>query len=658
MTLVYEYVTSAERLGHIANEAAASDVIALDLETTPKPEWRDLEWAALSPHTGRMRLCSINTGKKVYVIDLFRTKTLGPLKTLLHNPTQATGKGHPVVVGQNLKFDQTYLYAHEGIELWPVFDTFRASSLVYNGKGVGLRGIGHNLYDLYARELGQQPIAPDLGGSDWGADVLTREQLDYAAEDVTFLPDLRRVLRPKLERAGLFTIASIEFGSILPEAVVEINGFPIDMDAWMKVAATNHTKMIALAKVLIRELPNPYGQMLLPGASEWIFDEQALTRWALDVTIDEEGNRTERERTEEEQKQAKRSAKAKGRKDKLSFNLDSTEQMLMSLHRVGGTLRTLESTREMALAMFASEYPIIGKLLEYRGYATKLKSFGPEYREYINPVTGRIHPNYFPMLVTGRFAAKNPNLGQIPREKEYRACFKAPKGWRFVIADYSGIEMRLAAEISGDKTLIHLFQHDLDPHRYTASKLLQKPEEQITKNERQQAKPANFGFLYGMQAEKFVLYAMTGYGVKLTLDQSKEFRQRFFDEYTGLQEWHEVTLRQGKRTRMTHTPLGRLRYCDETAHNEYLNHPVQGAGADGLKRALREVFRRTRKYNGDVTMNHHVHDEIITLVRDDDDLVKAWSADMKEGMEAAMAGILTRVPPLAEPGNGYSWADK
>jgi DNA polymerase-1 len=658
MGLAYEYVTSAERLGHIAAEAAQSDAIALDLETTPKPEWRHLEWAALSPHTGRMRLCSINTGKRVYVIDLFQTKTLGPLKTLLHNPLQLTGKGHPIVVGQNLKFDQTYLYAHEGIELWPVFDTFRASSLIYNGKGVGLRGIGHNLYDLYARELGQQPIAPDLGGSDWGADVLTPEQLDYAAEDVTFLLPLRKVLRPKLEHAGLMQIAAIEFGSILPEASVEINGFPINMDSWVQVAKSNHAKMLALAKVLIRELPNPYGQMLLPGASEWIFDEQALTRWALDVSYDEEGNRTERERTEDEQKQARRTAKGKGRKDKLTFNLDSTEQMLMSLHRVGGTLRTLESTREMSLAMFSSEYPIISRLLEYRGYATKLKSFGPEYKEYINPVTGRIHPGYFPMLVTGRFAARNPNLGQIPRDKEYRACFQAPPGWRFVIADYSGIEMRLAAEISGDATLIRLFREDVDPHFYTASKLLQKPMDQVTKSERQQAKPANFGFLYGMQAEKFVLYAMTGYGVKLSLDQSKEFRQRFFDEYTGLQEWHETTLRQGKRTRMTYTPLGRLRYCDETAHNEYLNHPVQGAGADGLKRALREVFRRTRKYNGDVTMNHHVHDEIITLVRDDADLVKAWEADMKEGMESAMSGILKRVPALAEPGNGYSWADK
>lgn len=161
-----------------------------------------------------------------------------------------------------------------------------------------------------------------------------------------------------------------------------------------------------------------------------------------------------------------------------------------------------------------------------------------------------------------------------------------------------------------------------------------------------------------MQPEKFVLYAMTGYGVKLTLDQSTQYRNRFFDEYTGLREWHEVTLRQGKKTHMTSTPLGRLRYCDETAHNEYLNHPVQGAGADGLKRALREVYRRSCKYNGDVLLVHHVHDEIITQVRDDADLVKAWEHDMKEGMESAMSGILTRVPALAEPGNGYSWADK
>jgi DNA polymerase I len=971
--LDYEYVTSADRLAHIANEAAGAAAIALDLETTPKPEWRHIDTAAFSPHLGRIRLCSINTGKRVYVIDLFQTGGLGPVARMLHNPNAETGAGHPVVVGQNLKFDQTYLL-DIGIELWPVFDSFRASAMLYNGKGKGNRGIGHNLYDIMARELGQGPEAQDLGGSDWGG-ALTKEQLDYAAEDVTYLLPIREHLRAKMEKAGLFKIALLEFGAILPEAAVELNGFPFDPQAWMKVAESNRIKAVELSRYLLKALPNPRGQLLLPGASDWLFDIKALEAWAHRSVTDDEGNVTYEEYTPEEKAQLARARKPKGKKDKTQFNLDSTDQMLQSLHRLGGDLKLLEDTKETSLALFAQTNPVISKLLEYRGFATKLKSFGPDYLEYINPVTQRIHASYFPMLVTGRYGAQKPNLGQIPRDKEYRKCFKAPPGTKLCLNDYAGIEMRLAAEESGDPTLLRLFKEDLDPHRYTASKLLQKLESEITKEERQQAKPCiaegqlvltdhglkpielveltdrlwdgmewvthggviykgykevltydgltatpdhnvwlqtgeqvplrdaasaggvgrlavggngevpvrfvgldrdgrslgeegregrrvsllgvheplldlpferpygedhqlsvpasrevwpgpegphprgavrrdraalqhaderhlpelrwarhqaalrlegalhpldvgapsaslvqghpdrsageqralragqpparhaagepaehareplrgvrweadahharlarpedpapgvsvrtglhagphrersepgpsavaeavswvkvydicdagprnrftvsgkvasncNFGFLYGMQAEKFVLYALTGYGVKLTLQQARQYRQRFFDEYKGLASWHERALRKGKSTRMATTPFGRLRYFDEEAHNEYLNHPIQAAGADGLKMALRETYFRAKKYDGKVKMVHHVHDEIITQVVDDAELIKVWLKDKQEGMVNAMSRILRRVPVAADPSCGLTWADK
>lgn len=1225
----YEYVTSRERLGSIANEIASAHVVALDLETTYRPEWKALEGAAFSPHTGRIRLCSINTGKGIYVIDVFQTGDLGPVATALHNPNEEWGAGRPVCVLQNAKFDQKYLLYYYGIELGPVFDTFKASALIYNGKRMG-----HNLYDLYARELSMAPIAPDLGGSDWSAPNLTNEQIDYAAEDVVFLPGLRDVLRAKMERLGLFKIALLEFGAILPEAEVEINGFPIDTEAWKVLAAENDTKMRELARQLMRELPHPRGQMLLPGAADWIVSPESLLSWALSA-----GNDEDEQIPDDERAQRLRAWKPKG-KDPMRFNLDSTDQMLKSLHRLGGGLEALTSTAEMELAMHSQEHPIISKLLDYRSYATKLKSFGLDYLNHISPVTGRIHANYFAMLVTGRYGClpksamvatdrglvplgtvrpgdkvqtpdgprkvleyqdtgrkpvlrfvlergrvlectgehivlsngrwvradtiqvgdcvyasgvegpastdyvrlglpiterartpvcspatldvrlafllghyiaegcvgygrqrprkrptrhtkgvpdgarvarsvilalghdeddlrdflvheyswyfgemlaaykkypspsltfssvglaqwfldmgcggystekrvppailvsphdvqaaflrglfegdgcastgypslstdslglaedvgvllaaqgvhywhgrrarengqirhtvtvmaqscdsqervalfwsdrkrdrlresgtagqtktgvepppwldrdglyrrckayyrwtgpdanqnyawnfcyrqrritseglrwahpalpvdaplseseqfiraahtqnlmslrvlavetlgpqdvcdievegnhcflvngivvhncQRPNLAQIPRDKKYRQCFKAPEGSQFVMADYSGIELRLIAEASRDPTLVRLFKENVDPHRYTASRLVQKPEDQVTKEERQQAKPANFGFClvsgtpvstttglvpieqlragdlvrthrgrwrpvtatqsyvetacvyvietasgrrvrctadhgwyvatqgpdyriasswvpaerlregdrlvqahvpggldaitrvrtepyngrvydvtveedhsfvaeglvthncYGMKEDKFVLYAMTNYGVRLTLQEAKKFRTRYFDEYRGLVRWHAEMLSQGKRTRMSTTPLGRLRYMDEKAHNEYLNHPIQSAGADGLKKALRRVYFRTKKYGGAVKMVHHVHDEIITQTPKDPEIGKAWGADLQEAMEGAMSEILKTVPVVADPGVGSSWADK
>ena len=654
--LDYEYVTSAERLGHIANEIHRAGVIALDLETTPKEEWRDFEGAAFSPHLGRIRLCSINTGKQSYVIDLFKTGTLGPVRDALHNPNEETGAGRPIVVGQNIKFDQIYLLAHEGIELWPIFDTFRASAVIHNG-----RNLGHNLYDLYARELKIGPQAPDHGGSDWGLNELSREQLDYAAEDVIWLPSLRDKLRPQLEKHGLLFTAFLEFGAILPEAWVEINGFPINPKKWLALAAENKIKRNAAGAELLKILPNPRGQMMLPGAADWMFGPDVIDQW-VQQQQDDEDSEEEAIPSSVLAKQFARTLK-RGKKDKSQFNLDSSAQLLESLRRLGGRLAKLENTNEMNLAMYSSEFSAIAKLLDYREFATKVKSFGPDYLEWINPVTKRIHPGYFPLLAAGRYACSKPNLAQIPRDKAFRKCFEAPEGWKMVVCDFSGIEMRLAAEISGDPTLMRVFQKGIDPHRYTASIITKKPAEAVTKEERQQAKPANFGFLYGMQAEKFVLYAMKNYGVKLTLDQSREFRTAYFNEFSGLRTWHERTLYAGKRDGISRTIRGRLRYLDPNkAHNEFLNTPVQGSGADGLKAALRRVYFRLRKVGTDkVRMVHHVHDEIVTLTRDDRDepeLVEHVKHELSAGMKEGMEQIMTKVPVEAEASAGSSWADK
>jgi len=168
----------------------------------------------------------------------------------------------------------------------------------------------------------------------------------------------------------------------------------------------------------------------------------------------------------------------------------------------------------------------------------------------------------------------------------------------------------------------------------------------------------NFGFLYGMQAEKFVIYAKMNYGINLTIRQSQEFRHLYFKEYAGLEKWHKETMAEGLHYRLSRTPLGRLRYMDPKAYNEYLNHPVQGAGADGLKMALREVYFRLKQFEGRAKIVHHVHDEIILEVDDEPDLLKAAAEAECSAMCDAMKRTMSRVSVEAEPGVGASWADK
>jgi DNA polymerase-1 len=582
----FETVRSADRLAAIAQEVLEAECVALDLETT-----------GLSPYTAKTRLLSLNTGKGVYVIDVFETKTLEPVISALRD-TKA------VIVGQNLKFDQKFLLYEYGLELWPIFDTYRASNLIYNGKFKG-RG-ANDLYALYSRELGIGPEAPDLGASDWSG-TLTDEQLAYAAEDVIHLPKLREKLKPKLKAEGLNQVALIEFQAILPEAVMELTGFDFDAEAWTRLAEHNEKMAEKLRHELVHELPHPKNQLALPG-----FDPD--------------------------------------------FNLQSTDQLLRSLQMLG---LKIDGTSEIVLAMFAKEYPVVSKILEYRGYAQAVKSFGVKYLKNINPITKRIHTNYYPFTGAGRYASSDPNLQQIPRGKEFRSCFRAAPGKKLVICDYSQIELRIAAELACDQTLMGVYIRGDDAHAQTASLVSHVPLDQVTKAQRQMAKAVNFGLIYGMAAPKLVLYAQANYGVSMTLKEAELFRNRYFDGYSGIRAWHrKIFSDDSKKHGMVRTVAGRLRYLGFEAHNEYANTPVQGTGADGLKRALPIVYNRLKKYGSQAKMVHMVHDEIVLEVDDQQELLVAVEKDLKDGMIEGIQPMLKKVPVVAESGFGPNWASK
>lgn len=590
----YEFVRSADRLAAVAADVLAAETISLDLETT-----------GFSPHSSKIRILSLNTGNRVYVIDAFQTQTLEPVISALRD-----SKG--VKVGHNLKFDQKFLLHFFGLELWPVFDTYRASSLIYNGKFMG-KGT-QDLYALYARELQIGPEAPDLGGSDWSAPILTQSQIDYAAEDVIHLPKLRASLKPKLAEHRLNSVALIEFRAILPEAAMELAGFHFDREAWLALAEENARQAKQLQRELLHELPHPANQLALPG-----FDPD--------------------------------------------FNLSSPTQLLAALRMVG---LTIENTSEITLAMFAKEFPIVKKLLTWRGFSQAVKTFGPEYLKHVNPVTKRVHTNYFPYTGAGRYASSDPNLQQIPRPLkpkrkpcEFRECFRAPPRKKLVLADYSQIELRIAAELAGDETLMGVYIRGEDAHAQTASLVAHCPLDQVTKDQRQMAKAVNFGLIYGMMAPKLVQYAQANYGVSMSLDEAELFRTRYFDAYSGIKRWHrEIFSDTHKKQGMTRTVAGRLRYLQPDTHNEWANTPVQGTGADGLKCSLSVVYQRLKKYNGAARMIHMVHDEIIIEADDDPELVLAVKKDLEEGMIEGMQPLLRKVPVVVEGGVGATWAAK
>jgi len=576
----YKYVTDVGDLPAIIAAIGRAKIVCLDVETT-----------GFSPFDCRIRLVQLNIDGVVYVIDLFAVGRAEGLFEAL--------KGPAIKVGQNLKFEQKFILHHYGVELHPLFDTYRASALIYNGR----LGWKHDLFSIYRRELKMEPKVEDMAASGWGGD-LTKEQLDYAADDVIHLPELRDILRAKLIKLGLATVAKIEFDAILPESAMELNGFPINKEAWLSLAVDNAHKANAFKNQLLAVLPHPQGQLALPGMVP-------------------------------------------------NINLQSPKQLLASLHRMG---LDVPNTNEGTLAMVAHEYPVVEKLLSYREYAQCGKAFGAKYMKNVNALTGRIHTSFYPFTGCGRYASSKPNLQQIPRKKVFRNCFQAPPGFVFVIADYSAVELRIAAETAGDETMIGVFERGEDPHAQTAALVSDMPIASVTKDQRQMAKAVNFGLIYGMGAKKLPTYAMKGYGVRMSLDEATSIHRSYFKAYAGLKRWHrEIFSDRARALGVTRTMGGRLRYLDQSLFNEFSNTPVQGTGADGLKRALRLVYDLTKSY---CKMVHCVHDEIVLEVKNDPELVARAKRDLEYGMVEGMRMFLKRVPVIVEVGSGPSWAEK
>jgi DNA polymerase I-like protein with 3'-5' exonuclease and polymerase domains len=296
---------------------------------------------------------------------------------------------------------------------------------------------------------------------------------------------------------------------------------------------------------------------------------------------------------------------------RAEINLDSQQQVTDALLNLG--VPVPDTTRAWQLQPLAEKYPVVAKLLEYRGVAKSLSSFGENILEFIEPKTGRIHADFRQIgAPTGRFSCSNPNLQQIPHEQQYRRCFKAPEGRKLVIADYSQIELRILADFSGDQNFIKAFVSGEDFHSTTASQVFGVAPTDVTAEQRSFAKRLNFGVVYGIGASRFGL--MTG----LSQNDAENTMRKYFGTYRGLdsylrQSGSDVITKRVARTASNR--MLRLRF-DETDRQQVasarrygVNMPIQGTSADILKRALRLLHESLRGTTGKLV--NSVHDEVI-----------------------------------------------
>ena len=348
------------------------------------------------------------------------------------------------------------------------------------------------------------------------------------------------------------------------------------------------------------------------------------------------------------------------------FNINSTKQLGEILFEklklpVYKKTKNGYSTDVDVLEKLKKDHPVIEKILEYRSL-TKLNSTYVEgLIPYINQKTGRIH-SYFHQTITatGRISSTEPNLQNIPtREelgKQLRKAFKPEDGYVYVDADYSQIELRVLAHISQDSHMIEAFKNDEDIHKQVASKVLNIPMDQVTKEQRTSAKAVNFGIVYGIS--DFGLGEQLGIGRK----KAKEYIDQYLQKYSGIKNFMDNIVEEAKEKGYVETLFHRRRYIPELTSNNYMvrqfgmrvamNTPIQGTAADIMKIAMIDVFHKLKEKNLDAKLILQIHDELIIECKTEDkESVKAL---LQESMESACQLI---VPLKVEVSEATNWYD-
>jgi DNA polymerase I len=578
----------------------AAELFAFDTETTDVDYMKaEIVGVAFCIEPGSAAYVPV---KHVYAgapDQLDRDRVLAALKPILEDPQR--GK-----VGQHLKYDAHVLRRY-GIQLAGMrFDTM-LESYVWNS--VATR---HDLDTTAARYLGITTIKfEDVAGK--GAKQLTFDQVpvdraaEYSAEDADVTMRLHRTLRPMLE--SIPTLAKlydeIEQPLVPVLARIEQTGVLIDRE---------------LLRAQSREMASQLQELI---------------------------------------------AQARKEAGVPDLNIDSPKQLQMVLFekmQIPVTRKTPSgqpSTAEDVLEELAESYALPRMVLDYRVLAKLKSTYTDKLPEQVNPQTQRIHTSYHQAVAqTGRLSSADPNLQNIPirraEGRRIRQAFIAPPGHVLMAADYSQIELRIMAHLSGDEGLMSAFAEDRDVHQFTASEIFSVPLPEVTADHRRVAKTINFGLIYGMSA--FGLARQLG----IERGAAAKYVERYFARYPGVKRFMDETRANARDTGFVETVFGRRLYLPDirsgnTQMRQYsersaINAPMQGTAADIIKRAMIEVDRWLGREDAGARVIMQVHDELVLEVRED-------AVDrVSKGMRQCMVGAAElKVPLKVEIGVGANW---
>lgn len=600
--LDYQAVTTEAQFAALLDKLAQADKIGIDTETTSLDAMNAaLVGISIAFQAGEAVYIPVGHSLTAAPEQLDLQDVLGRLKPHLENPALKK-------IGQNLKYDQ-HVFANYGIALNGIAGDAMLASYIIESH------LGHGLDELSERWLGLETITYESlcgkGAKQIGfADVAIGQATEYAAQDADFALRLEAHLRAQMDAKQLEMYEKME----LPVAQVlfemERNGVQIDRAELARQSAELGAELVKLEQEAYAAAGQPFNLNSPKQLQEILFDKMGIPTKGL-----------------------KKTAK-------------------------GGI-----STNEAVLEQLAPDYPLPKIILQNRSLAKLKSTYTDKLPEMISPKDGRVHTTYAQAVaITGRLASNNPNLQNIPirtaEGRRVRRAFTAPQGSVIVSADYSQIELRIMAHLSGDKTLIAAFQNGEDVHRRTAAEVFGIDPENVSPEQRRYAKTINFGLIYGM--------GQYGLAKSLGIDNisAKNFIDRYFARYPGVAEYMQRTKEQAAAQGYVETLFGRRLYLPDIhnknanaragAERAAINAPMQGTASDLIKRAMIDVSRWLVSDDLKSKLIMQVHDELVLEV------IETELDFVKEKLPQIMAKVdegMLNVPLVAEVGLGMNWEE-
>ena len=597
-TINYQLINTEAQLAELLTRLDAATAIGLDTETT-------------SLDAMQAQLVGISMafapGDAVY-IPLGHTLTAAPEQLDLDDvlgylkPYLESDKLYKI--GQNLKYDEHVLFNY-GIKLNGISGDAMLASYIIESH------LGHGLDELAERHLGLPTVSYESlcgkGAKQISfADVAIEDATRYASEDADFALRIEAHLKQYMDTKQLEMYQQLELPVAEILFIMERNGVLIDKQELAQQSHELGSELLQLEQQAYAIAGQPFNLNSPKQLQEILFDKMGIPTKGLKKTAS------------------------------------------------GGV-----STNEAVLEQLAPDYPLPSIILQNRSLAKLKSTYTDKLPAMINPKTGRVHTTYAQAVaITGRLASNNPNLQNIPIRTEQgrrvRRAFIAPAGSKIVSADYSQIELRIMAHLSGDKTLIDAFQNGEDVHRRTAAEVIGVQQQNVNSEQRRYAKTINFGLIYGM--------GQYGLAKSLGIDNlsAKNFLDRYFARYPGVAEYMQRTKEQAAQQGYVDTIFGRRLYLPDInnkngnaragAERAAINAPMQGTASDLIKRAMIAVqnWLVADKLHSKLIMQ--VHDELVLEVPDAElDLVIKKLPEIM----ASVGNLI--VPLVAEVGVGAHW---